>query len=115
MAICAAVVSGGCAHDPRLWVRNLRFVGVKSVRAGDLRDQLATRETSWFTIRKKRWFARSALAEDEKRIAGFYAQHGWFGAHVISRQVKPRRNNSVDVTITVDEGQPTHIVSVGVQ
>src|SRR5262249_14963434 len=83
--------------------------GNKSFPDSAILDRLATRRTSHWPFAAKRWFDDEALDVDLDRVKAFYAAHGYFDAKVIAHEVKDRPNGSVDVSLTVEEGQPTRI------
>lgn len=82
--------------------------------AGDLRDALATQVTGWWPFAGKRWFDQAAFDLDLKRIAAFYADHGYFDARVVKHEVKPSDKNAVEITIQVQENSPTKLAEVRV-
>jgi outer membrane protein assembly factor BamA len=109
-----------CAHNAQAppagtrWVHTLQIIGNNAVSSGDIRDRLATQSTGWWPFASKKWFDRIALDLDLERIPAFYADRGYFDAHVVKHDVRPGPDDSVDITIVVSEGQPTRIQKVDV-
>ena len=115
LALLGLLACNGCAHEPSLgrkWVHDVTLQGNKSFPSGAILDRLATRRTSHWPFANKRWFDEEALDVDLDRVQAFYAAHGYFDARVVAHGVEPRTDGSVDVTIAVDEGQPTRIAEI---
>jgi len=94
-------------------VRSVRFVGVHGVDESALKRALATRASSRLPWGTKRYFSRAQFDDDLKRVLAFYTDRGFPNARVTSYDVKLNAaQNRVDVTITVDEGEPVLVSSV---
>jgi outer membrane protein assembly complex protein YaeT len=94
-------------------VHSLKFVGMKAVDEGRLRDALATRRSSKLPWGKKAYFDRSRFEADLKRIQAFYADRGYPDARVTGFDVKLNdKQDAVDLTVTIDEGTPVKVVAV---
>jgi translocation and assembly module TamA len=107
-----ALFAASCAHQDlggALWVRQVRLAGNHAFRDRDVIDHLATQPTSWWPFAPKQLFDPAALDIDLERVVAFYAAQGYFDARVTDHAVVPRKDGSVEVVITVEEGQPTHI------
>lgn len=102
----------GEAAEGRPWVHKLTLVGVRHVDKGDLESKIATEQTSWYPFAPKKYLDPFTLELDRKRIASYYRAYGYFRADVVSTEVKPRDQDSVDVKIIVQEGPPTRINNV---
>ena len=104
-----AIATAGCVEGEQSAVRvkSLKFDGVKAVKAGQIKDVLATAQSSKLPWGDKRYFAREQFEADLKRIVAFYRDRGFPDAKVQSFDVKMNdKQDAVDITITVDEGQP---------
>jgi translocation and assembly module TamA len=119
-ALC--LLASACATSEqangRPWVHRLSLAGVKSVSASDLREKIALQETGsgwWLPLATRRYLDPFTLLADQARIEAYYHAHGFFGARVLGARVTPYRPGAVDVAVTVDEGAPTKIRSVGVR
>ena len=85
----------------------LDFKGVQAVSEARLRAALATRVSSRLPWGKKAFFDRSRFDADLKRIEAFYADRGYPDARVRSFDVHLNdKQDSVDLTLTIDEGPP---------
>lgn len=104
-----ALTIAGCVEGEQSAVRvkSLKFDGVKAVKAGQLKDVLATAQSSKLPWGDKHYFTRDQFEADLKRIVAFYRDRGFPDAKVQSFDVKMNdKQDAVDITITVDEGQP---------
>jgi translocation and assembly module TamA len=107
LAACA-----GEAADGRPWVHRVSLHGVHSVDEDDLRKHIALDETSWVPFAPKHYLDPFTVDTDRQRIEAYYRAHGFFNARVVDAQVKPRKRDSVDVSIAVEEGAPTRLHTV---
>ncbi len=97
----------GCKEGSGVKVAHLTFNGVKAVKVGQLTSVLATAQSSRLPWGPKRYFNRSQFDADLKRIVAFYRDRGYPDAKVTSFDVKlSQKQDSVDVTLNIDEGQP---------
>jgi outer membrane protein assembly complex protein YaeT len=77
-------------------------------------DGLATRPPHGTFIKVAQEFDANGLELDRQRIESFYREHGYFDAHVLRVDVKKTDKDHIEVTIAVEEGQPTRIALVDV-
>jgi outer membrane protein assembly complex protein YaeT len=104
-----AIAMAGCVEGEQSAVRvkSVKFTGVKAVKASQLRDILATVQSSKLPWGDKHYFTREQFEGDLKRVVAFYRDRGFPDAKVQSFDVKMNdKQDAVDVTIHVDEGQP---------
>ncbi len=105
----------GCArgeHVKGAWVQDLTFKGNKVFSDRTLRGKLATERTGWWPLAARRWHDPAALDMDLQRIPAFYADQGYFDARVTDHDIIERAGGSVDIVITIKEGEPTKIEKV---
>ena len=103
----------GCKEEGTITVKSLKFNGVKAVDESRLREALATRTTSKLPWGKKAYFDRSRFDTDLKRLQAFYLDRGYPDARVTGFDVKLNdKQDAVDVTVTIDEGQPETIAAI---
>jgi outer membrane protein insertion porin family/translocation and assembly module TamA len=108
-----AVLASGCKEDGTITVHSLSFEGVKAVDKTRLKNALATRQSSKIPWGKKRYFDRTRFDADLKRIQAFYADRGYPDARVTGFDVKLNsKQDSVDVTITIAEGEPVNVAAI---
>ena len=120
MAVALLVISAGCKEGGTVTVHSLAFKGVNGVDEARLRSALATRENTKVPVvgwqlpwSKKNYFDRGRFDADLKRIEAFYADSGYPDARVTDFDVKLNtRQDAVDVTLTIDEGQPVKVAAV---
>jgi outer membrane protein assembly complex protein YaeT len=88
-------------------VTSVKFTGVKAVKSNQLKSVLATVQSDKIPWGTKHYFTREQFEADLKRIVAFYKDRGFPDAKVRSFDVKLNdKQDSVAVTINVDEGQP---------
>ena len=109
-----------CNDEGTVTVHSLKFNGVQNVDIARLENALATRENSKVPVvgwqlpwGKKNYFDRGRFDADLKRIEAFYADRGFPDARVTDFDVKlNKKQDAVDVTLTIDEGQPVRVAAV---
>lgn len=118
--LCLPALAAGCKDTGTVLVRSVSFTGARSVDVLRLKGVLATREnarvplTGWqVPWGRKNTFIRSRFDADLQRIAAFYADRGFPAARVVDFDIRfNRQQDQVDVTLTVDEGQPVRVTTV---
>jgi len=106
-------VSGCIEEQSPVRVHSLKFNGIKSIKAGQLKSVLATVSSSKLPWGDKHYFTRPQFDADLKRIVAFYKDRGFPDAKVSSFDVKMNdKQDAVDITITVDEGQPMVVEAI---
>lgn len=118
--VALALTAAACKEGGTVAVHSIAFKGVKGVDEVRLRSALATRENTKVPVvgwqlpwSKKNYFDRGRFDADLKRIQAFYADSGYPDARVTDFDVKlNRKQDAVDVTLTIDEGQPVTIAAV---
>jgi outer membrane protein insertion porin family len=114
MALVAAAPA--CRESGVIRVNSINFKGVKNVDEGALKGALATKASAWFFFGKKRFFDRNQFENDLKRIVAFYSDRGYPHARITNFDVKlSTKQDAVDVTLTVDEGDPVIVASIDYQ
>jgi len=112
---CLLAGVAGCIEGEQSPVRvnSLKFNGVKSVKAGQIKSVLATVSSSKLPWGEKHYFTRNQFDADLKRIVAFYRDRGFPEAKVSSFDVKMNdKQDAVDITVNVDEGQPTIVQAI---
>src|SRR5665213_524716 len=116
--VCASLLTfvlvvSACKETGTILVHSINFKGVKAVDAGSLRNALETKASSKLPWGTKRFFDRSQFDTDLKRIAAFYNDRGYPHARISSFDVVLNATqNAVDVTLTIDEGDPVIVTSI---
>jgi outer membrane protein assembly complex protein YaeT len=108
LLFCLLALLSGCIEGQgTVRVNSLKLTGVKSVSSGQLKSVLATVKSSSLPWGTKHYFTREQFEADLKRIVAFYKDRGYPDAKVRSFDVKLNdKQDAVDVTVNVDEGQP---------
>ena len=120
LAVILALSAAACKEGDSVVVHSLTFKGIKGVDEVRLRSALATRENTRVPVvgwqlpwGKKAAFDRGRFDADLKRIEAFYADRGFPGVRVTNVDVKLNaKKDAVDVTLTLDEGQPVTVAAV---
>jgi outer membrane protein insertion porin family/translocation and assembly module TamA len=110
-----AAATAGCVEGEQSAVRvtSVKFTGVTAVKESQIKDVLATVQSSKLPWGDKHYFTREQFEADLKRIVAFYRDRGFPDARVKSFDVKMNdKQDAVDVTVNVEEGQPIVVESV---
>ncbi|HEX7798607.1 MAG TPA: POTRA domain-containing protein, partial [Vicinamibacterales bacterium] len=114
----------GCKTDDTIAVRSLEIKGANSIDVDALKAVLATRENPRLPVvdvrlpwaSQRNFFDRNRFDADLKRVEAFYADRGFPDARVTSFDVKLNdKHDAVDITITVDEGNPVRLASINLE
>jgi outer membrane protein assembly complex protein YaeT len=119
--VVTALTVSGCKDEGSITVHRITFKGVHAIDQARLKQALATRENSKVPLvgwelpwSRKRYFDRTRFDADLQRIQAFYSDRGYPDARVTGFDVKLNaKQTSVDVTLTVSEGEPVRIASIG--
>jgi outer membrane protein insertion porin family len=90
----------------RTGVRSINFVGNERFSAGDLREALSTRESSWWRVfSSSDYYDPDRLNYDKELLRKFYLNEGYVDFRVLSAvaELTPDRNDFF-ITFSVDEG-----------
>jgi outer membrane protein assembly complex protein YaeT len=120
IAVVLLLSAAACKEGGTVAVHSLKFNGVKNVDVSRLKNALATRENAKVPVvgwelpwGRKNYFDRGRFDADLKRIQAFYADRGYPDARVTDFDVKLNgKQDAVDVTLTIDEGEPVKVVAV---
>src|SRR3954471_6493079 len=120
LALGTVLAVSACKEGGTVAVHSLQFKGVTAVDVALLKSALATRENAKVPVvgwqlpwSKKNYFDRGRFDADLKRIQAFYADRGFPDARVTDFDVKlNRKQDAVDVTLTIDEGRPVNVAAV---
>ena len=95
-------------------VHSISFVGVHAIPIVASRRGASRRARARSCPgARKRYFDRSRFDADVKRIQAFYADRGYPNAQVTGFDVKLNaRQDAVDVTLTIAEGEPVRVASL---
>jgi outer membrane protein insertion porin family/translocation and assembly module TamA len=114
--LLAAALLLGCSSIPegRSAVDTVRIVNAKELDGRDVRDKLATTESSKFLglfrglFYEYEIFDASMLQRDLARVERYYRGHGFLDAHArAGRVIHVGDGRHVKVEIVIDEGEPT--------
>ena len=115
-AMALVATAPACKESGTIRVNSINFKGVKNVDESALKGALATKASAKFFFGKKRFFDRNQFENDLKRIAAFYSDRGYPHARITNFDVKlSTKQDAVDVTLTVDEGEPVIVASIDYQ
>lgn len=95
-------------EGPRVHVRNVQFVGLRSFAADELKDQIQTQ--TWFPLLRDGTYDPDVVDDDVATLRRFYEQKGFFDARVGRRIVFSPSLEEVQVDFLIDEG-PRYVVT----
>jgi outer membrane protein assembly complex protein YaeT len=102
--------AAACKEEGGVKVSSLNFSGNQAVSGDQLKTILATQASSKLPWGEDRYFSREQFEADLKRIVAFYTDRGYPDAAVTSFDVRLSGDqSSVDITITIDEGDPVRV------
>ena len=104
-----------CAHRPDRWVHHLELRRNHAISDKEIKSGLATRARSWWPFAARAEYSPSDLEVDRRRIERLYAEHGYFEATVDAPEVKVGKNGAVDITLEIEEGEPTRVHGLRLQ
>jgi translocation and assembly module TamA len=106
----------GCAaQETYVRVKNVKVVGAKGVKEKNVIEGLATHDPTGFIWKDYAEYDEVSVAKDRDRIESFYQHEGYFSAHVTKVDVKKLSEKDVEVTFTVDEGEPSRIEAIDLE
>lgn len=120
--VAAISVLAGCKTIPegRSAVNEVQIRGAKQVDDDDIKDKIATTETTKFLLLFRgvlfeySLFDRFVLQRDLARVEAFYRSKGYYDVHARAGRIHQLDNNHVRVEIIVEEREPVLMKSVHV-
>ncbi len=107
------LTAAGCEEERSVKVSSFTFKGTKAVTTAQLKSVLATNASSKLPWGQKHYFSRDQFGADLKRIVAFYQDRGYPDARITSSDAKLNADQtSVNITVTIDEGQPVRVERV---
>jgi outer membrane protein assembly complex protein YaeT len=105
--------AGACNDEGMVRVGRIDFQGVEAVPEDDLRNALATRQSSWIPWGRTFYFDRSQFDADLRRITAFYADRGYPDARVAGFDVQLNEDQTrADIVLMIEEGEPVRIAAI---
>lgn len=106
------LTTSGTAERPL--VTSFEIQGVNAISSDDLRERLATQESSHFLFFSEdlHYYDADALSNDVKRIERYYQSQGYYRARVIHVETQPSGPGRIQVLIQVEEGEPVRVEEV---
>lgn len=95
-------------EGPRVFVRNINFVGLKSFAAADLKDEIQTQ--TWFPLLRDGTYNPDTLDDDVAALRRYFERKGFFDAKVGRRLVFSPDMSELQVDFLLEEG-PRYRVS----
>jgi translocation and assembly module TamA len=114
--LLGAIAGAGCAGEKaegRPWIHAVRVSGMHHASRRQLKNKLGVQASMWGPLAPKRYLDEEALPLERERVLAFYRGRGYFDAKVPRAEAVTRKDGkSVDVEITVEEGEPSRIAAV---
>ncbi|MFQ5481152.1 MAG: outer membrane protein assembly factor BamA [Nitrospinaceae bacterium] len=101
----------------KVTIDEIRFVGNKSIKAGDLKDQMETKEKTWFAlIDESGIYKKDILKLDLLRLEAYYQDQGFVKVRVLDPKTDiNRKKKSIYITIPVQEGAQYKVGQINVR
>lgn len=113
LVVLLAIGGASCRETGDVQVTSIKFSGATAVKADELKEILATRESGFLPWLRKRFFDRPEFDRDVKRIEAFYADRGYPQAKVVGVDVALNdAKDKVAITVEINEGEPVIIEDV---
>lgn len=91
-------------------VLNLHIEGHKNISTSNIREVLHTKTVPrWKFWKKDHDFLAGAWEKDLERVAILYRQKGYYHARISGTVAEDRDEHRVDLTLHIEEGEPTRI------
>ncbi|HVV17249.1 MAG TPA: BamA/TamA family outer membrane protein [Polyangia bacterium] len=114
--LLSLIAVAGCAsgQPPGLVVQKIRLEGNHALSDRTIKAAIATQETGWWPFAAKHTFDPVVWETDLRRIVRLYQSRGYSGAEIVSSHVAPSSGDRVVLEVTLREGPPTRISSMGI-
>ncbi len=112
------ILIAGCSDkknitdEQRPLIHKVYFQGIKYIKESKLREKILVENEAWIRFSPSDNYLDHpfAIDLDKERIEGFYRDHGYFHAKVLSAEARPYKGKRVvDVHFVIEEGSPTKI------
>ena len=113
----ALVDRGCCLSEVRdgAEVRDFEVDGNRALDESTIERSLYSSESGSWPWSDKHYLSTSEFVKDLERIHVLYQRHGYFGAHLVSYDVRPSGDDEVAITVTVSEGEPTRVDTLAIE
>lgn len=112
---CARVIDlpPGIPAEGRV-IREVQVAGSRKVKGEDITAGLETHPPEGLVRIKYNLYDQDSISADRLRIESFLQKEGFFAARVTAVEAHPVRDRYIDVLFRVEQGEPTHLASVGI-
>jgi outer membrane protein insertion porin family len=105
---CLSEVSDGAK------VKGLEIHGNDALDSSTIENSLYTTESGFWPWSDDHFLSKAEFLKDLERIHVLYQRNGYFGAQLMSYEVRPS-GDDVDVSMTVSEGEPTRVEALAIE
>ncbi|MGA2091489.1 MAG: BamA/TamA family outer membrane protein [Endomicrobiales bacterium] len=112
LVLCVTAPSRADAGGESL-IASIQFHGVKELSVGDIKKAMDT-QVLWVPLVKKPRLDEGVLKNDMKNIETYYQANGFFDATASYAILKNKKNTTVRVLITVNEGRPSIVDKISI-
>jgi translocation and assembly module TamA len=112
LALLCACATPSTPFEGHPVLKAIRFEGNKSISSGDLESKIATAPTSGLFSKTARYYDEDLFRIDEKRIARWYNEKGFYEAKVENVRVEHDGQGRVTVVVQIDEGPRAKVKQV---
>lgn len=113
----ALVDRGCCLSDVRdgAEVKDFEVHGNSALDESTIERSLYSAESGFWPWSDEHYLSTSEFVKDLERIHILYQRHGYFGAQLVSYEVRPSGDDAVAIAVTVSEGEPTRVDTLAIE
>ncbi|KMP11803.1 Surface antigen (D15) [Candidatus Nitromaritima sp. SCGC AAA799-A02] len=101
----------------KVGIKHIRFAGNKSLSAKELRDNMETKEESWFSwLDDSGIYKKDILKLDMFRVEGYYHDHGFIRVRVLDPKIDiNKREKEINIIVRIEEGPRFKVGRIEIQ
>ena len=98
-------------------IKNIRFVGNKSLAADDLKEQMETKAETWFSfLDDSGIYKKDILKLDMFRLEGFYHDNGYIRVRVLEPKIGiNKKDKEINIIVPIEEGPQYRVRKISAQ
>ncbi len=98
-------------------IKNIRFVGNKSLVADDLKEQMETKAETWFSfLDDSGIYKKDILKLDMFRLEGFYHDNGYIRVRVLEPKIGiNKKDKEINIIVPIEEGPQYRVRKISAQ
>ena len=98
-------------------IKNIRFVGNKSLVADDLKEQMETKAETWYSfLDDSGIYKKDILKLDMFRLEGFYHDNGYIRVRVLEPKIGiNKKDKEINIIVPIEEGPQYRVRKISAQ